>query len=305
MEPLDLNEVLASTSQLLTPLISEDIDLITIPRAGLWTVLGNSSQVQQVLVNMALNSRAAMPNGGKLVIEVSNVELDPEYVKRHPGTRPGEYAMIAVSDTGCGMTVEVRNHLFEPFFTTKEGGNGLGLSTAYGMVAQMGGHISVYSEPGQGTTFKVYIPRTTQTVLATAPRAEPELASYRGTETVLVVEDRAELQHLIGEILGKLGYSVLSARNGVEALRLVKEYGGPMDLVLTDLIMPHMGGLELADLLRHVKPGLRVVFMSGYTDAILRQKGDLPEGYPFLAKPFTPDALGRIVRRTLDAFSRG
>jgi two-component system cell cycle sensor histidine kinase/response regulator CckA len=305
MEPLDLNDVLASTRQLLAPLIGEDVELTVVPRPGLWTVLGNSSQLQQVLVNMALNSRAAMPEGGKLVIEVSNIELDQQYVKRHPGTSPGEFVMAAVSDTGHGMTAEVKSHLFEPFFTTREAGNGLGLSTAYGMVSQMGGHIAVYSEPGQGTTFKVYLPRTTQVALVREQTREPDLKSFGGTETVLVVEDRPELQHLIAEVLGNLGYNLLSARNGVEALRLVKDYGDPIDLVLTDLVMPHMGGLELAGLLRHIRPDLRVVFMSGYTDTILRQKGNLPEGYPFLPKPFTPDALGRIIRRTLDAFSRG
>jgi len=300
MEPLGLNDVLASTQQLLAPLIGEDIELTMVPHQGLWTVLGNASHIQQVLVNMALNSRAAMPGGGKLVIEVSNVELDQGYVKRHPGTTPGDVVMVAVSDTGQGMTPEVKSHLFEPFFTTKETGNGLGLSTAYGMVTQMGGHIAVYSEPGQGTTFKVYFPRTTQVALAREQRSEPDMKSFRGTETVLVVEDRAELQHLIAEVLGNLGYNLLSARNGIEALRLVKDFQGQIDLVLTDLVMPHMGGLELAGLLRHIRPDLRVVFMSGYTDTILRQKGDLPEGYPFLPKPFTPDALGRMVRRTLD-----
>ena len=305
MEPLDMNDIISSTQQLLAPLIGEDVELTVVPRPGLWSVLGNGSQIQQVLVNMALNSRAAMPNGGKLVIEVSNTELDQGYVKRHPGTSTGEYVMVAVSDTGHGMTAEVKSHLFEPFFTTKEAGNGLGLSTAYGMVTQMGGHIAVYSEPGQGTTFKVYLPRTTQVALVREQAPEPDMKSFKGTETILVVEDRAELQHLIAEVLGNLGYNVIPARNGIEALRMVKDYGGPLNIVLTDLIMPHMGGLELADLLRHVKPDLRVIFMSGYTDTILRQKGNLPEGYPFLSKPFTPDALGRIVRRTLDASSRG
>jgi len=299
---LRLNDVLSRADHLVRPLIGEDVELTVRPAPGLWFIKGNEAMVQQVILNMAVNAREAMPSGGKLVIETANVELDRRYTDRHPGTAPGEYAVLAVSDTGHGMTPEVKSHLFEPFFTTKEGGNGLGLSTAYGMVTQTGGHINVYSEPGQGSTFKVYFPRTTETgAPEPPPTRERRTAPAGGTETVLVVEDRPELRGLVRDVLTGHGYRVVLARDGVEAVRIARARPAPFDLVLTDLVMPQMNGQELAGLLAGFTPGVRILFMSGYTDTILVQQGLLGSRVPFLHKPFTPDGLLAKVREVLDS----
>jgi CheY-like chemotaxis protein len=242
-----------------------------------------------------------MPNGGKLTIETANVELDEAFTQAHLGAVAGSYAMVAVTDTGAGMDATVQAHLFEPFFTTKEvgKGTGLGLATVYGIVKQSDGYISVYTEPGKGSSFKVYLPRTeTPKGAATAP-AKPGAA--RGSETVLVVEDEPAVLTLSRRALETQGYVVLAAADGAAALRVVERHGGTIHLLLTDVVMPGLSGRELADQLQARRPGIRVLYMSGYPGDAVVQHGTLPPGSAFLQKPFSPDGLARKVRDVLDA----
>jgi len=300
-EVLDLNVVVADMDKMLRRLIGEHIALVAVPAPDLGRVRADPNQIEQVIVNLAVNARDAMPDGGKLTIETANVDLDETFAQAHLGSVPGSYAMLAVTDTGAGMDASVRAHLFEPFFTTKEvgKGTGLGLATVYGIVKQSGGYISVYSEPGRGTSFKIYLPRIA-TPAETAPGPQKPVAA-RGTETVLVVEDEPAVLTLSRRALEAQGYVVLAASDAAAALRVVERHGGTIHLLLTDVVMPGLSGRELADRLTAQRPGIRVLYMSGYPGDAVVQHGTLPSGSAFLQKPFSPDGLARKVRDVLDA----
>jgi CheY-like chemotaxis protein len=291
---------------MLTRVIGEDIDLAIdlamIPRANLGSVKADPSQIEQVIMNLAVNARDAMPHGGKLTIETSNVTLDDSYARVHSPVKPGEFVMLAISDTGTGMDAETQAHLFEPFFTTKGAkGTGLGLSTVYGIVKQNDGYIWVYSELRKGTTFKIYLPRVTATgepVPVQSAVKETSSGPYR--EIILLVEDENTLRNITRQYLTKQGYTVLEANNGVAAMQLSATHPGPIHLLLTDVIMPGMNGRELADRLTSVRPETRVVYMSGYTENAIGHNGVLEPGTNLLQKPFTLPALKAKVREVLD-----
>jgi GAF domain-containing protein/DNA-binding response OmpR family regulator len=299
---LDLNAVVTGIEKMLRRLIGEDIDLVTVPDPALDRFRCDPGQVEQVLLNLAVNARDAMPRGGRLTLETQNVTLDAAYVRLHPDAQPGAYVMLAVSDTGVGMDAATRAHLFEPFFTTKgEGrGTGLGLATVYSVVKQAEGHIAVYSEPGCGSTFKVYFPRVRDAADAPVPDPAPA-ESPTGSETLLLVEDEDGLRDLAREILETQGYTVLESRHPGDALALSEQYPGPIHLVLTDVVMPEMSGRGLADQLTAARPEIRVLYMSGYTDDAIVRHGVLEPGTAFVQKPFTPDALTRKIREVLDS----
>ncbi|MFY9552579.1 MAG: PAS domain S-box protein [Thermoanaerobaculia bacterium] len=303
LEPkvLGLNAIVHDIEKMLRRLIGDDIDLVATLDQSLAPVLADSGQIEQVILNLVVNSRDAMPDGGKVTIETANVELDEAYARQHATVRPGSYVMLAVSDTGVGMDAEVQSRVFEPFFTTKakEKGTGLGLSTVYGIVKQSGGHIWVYSEPGRGTTFKVYLPRAEGTVEASKGPAL-EIPRARATETVLLVEDDASLRKLACTILTGLGYTVLETGRGAHALEIARKHSGPIHLVLTDVVMPEMSGSDLASQLRSARPDARLLFMSGYTDDAIIRHRVLEPGTAFLQKPFTPASLARKVREVLN-----
>jgi len=300
-EILDLNVVVADMDRMLRRLIGEHIALVTVLAPDLDRVRADPNQIEQVIVNLAVNARDAMPDGGKLTIETANVELDEAFAQAHLGAVPGSYAMVAVTDSGAGMDATVRAHLFEPFFTTKEvgKGTGLGLATVYGIVKQSDGYISVYSEPGRGSSFKVYLPRieTPPGTTVASSRERPE----RGTETVLVVEDEAAVLVLSRRALEAQGYVVLAASDPTDAMRVVERHGGTIHLLLTDVVMPGLSGQELADRIAARRPGMRVLYMSGYPGDAVVQHGSLPVGSAFLQKPFSPDGLARKVRDVLDS----
>jgi PAS domain S-box-containing protein len=298
---LDLNVVVGDTASMLRRVIGEDVKLSTTTANGLWPVKADPGQVEQILLNLAVNARDAMPTGGKLTIETCNVELDETYLASHPDARAGSHVLLAVSDTGCGMSAAVRAKIFEPFFTTKGPGKGtgLGLATVYGIVKQSGGHVGVYSEVGVGTTFKVYLPRTEQG--AGESRSPSGLRTPpRGTETVLVVEDDAAVRGLTRHILQLAGYAVLEAAGGDEALLVATGHTGRIHLLVTDVVMPGLGGRAAAERLAERRPGLRVLFVSGYTDDAVVRHGVLHDKVNFLQKPFTPAALAWKVREVLD-----
>jgi signal transduction histidine kinase/CheY-like chemotaxis protein len=297
---LDLNAVVLDVEKMLR--MREDIDLVSLPGSGLGCVEADPGQLEQVILNLAINARDAMPVGGTLTIETANAELDEAYARQHVSVRPGSYVMLAVSDTGLGMDAETQARIFEPFFTTKElgKGTGLGLSTVYGIVKQSGGNIWVYSEVGRGTTFKVYLPRV-EAPLEPRARAAARSGATRGTETVLLVENDPGVRALAGRVLHEHGYTVLEARDCDEALRVGRGHEGEIALVLTDLVMPSASGPDVAEELTALRPGVKLVFMSGYTEnAAFRQRG-LEPGTAFLDKPFTPAALAQKVREVLDA----
>jgi PAS domain S-box-containing protein len=299
---LDLNSVVGELDAMLRRIIGEDVHLVTVLRSGLGSVKADPGQVQQVIMNLAVNARDAMPKGGSLTIETDNVELDQSYSSTHHAVRPGHYVMLAVTDTGTGMDAATQARIFEPFFTTKEPGKGtgLGLATVFGIVKQSGGNIWVYSEPQRGTTFKVYLPRLDGIAPEASTRAAaPEAA--RGSETVLLVEDADSLRELGREILEEHGYRVLEARSGVEALQVLGRHAGSLELVLTDLVMPGMSGVELAGQIKAQRPATKVLYMSGYTDDALGHHGVLEAGMAFVEKPFTIDGLLRKVREVLDS----
>jgi two-component system cell cycle sensor histidine kinase/response regulator CckA len=298
---LDLNEVIVDTEKMLRRLIGEDIELVTVPGRELSHVKADPGQIEQVILNLALNARDAMPKGGRLTIEASSVTLDEVYADQHISVQPGPYVMLAVSDTGCGMDRETQAHLFEPFFTTKEKGKGtgLGLATVYGIVKQSGGYIWVYSEPGQGTTFKVYLPKIQEPVEATqAPPAER--VSAGGSETILLVEDDSSVRSLVHAVLEPRGYKLLVARNGDDALFLCEQHKGPIHLLLTDVVMPGMSGRELAERLSPLHREMKILYMSGYTDNAIVHHGVLEANVRFLQKPFSPPALASKVRTVLN-----
>jgi PAS domain S-box-containing protein len=295
---LDINAVVTDIEKMLQRLIGEDIELVTVARPGVGRIKADRGQIEQVILNLAVNARDAMPRGGKLTIETANVELDEEYCRRHAVVQPGSYVMIAVTDTGVGMDAETRAHIFEPFFTTKGLGTGLGLATVYGVVKQSGGYIWVYSELGQGTTFKVYLPRLEEgAAVPVFPRVPAE--AQRGYETVLVVEDEDGVRELAREFLERHGYTVLTARSGPDALALAQQRPGPIHLLITDVVMPGMSGRELAEKMAQLRPELRVLFMSGYTDDAIVQHGILDRGTALLQKPFTRASLAAKVRESL------
>jgi CheY-like chemotaxis protein len=300
---LDLNEVVAGMDRLLRRLIGEDIDLRTSLAPVLGAVRADVSQLEQVIVNLAVNARDAMPQGGKLTIETTNAQIDEVYARQHGvQAAAGPYVVLAVSDTGSGMDAQTKARLFEPFFTTKPAGKGtgLGLATVYGIVKQSGGLVWVYSEIGHGTTFKVYLPRVGGAIESVRPRRQ-DGASLRGTETILVVEDQAEVRTLTRKVLEGRGYSVLVAAGGSEARGVAERHRGPIHLLLTDVIMPDMSGGEVARQLAQPRPETKVLYLSGYTDEAIVRHGVLEPGMAFLQKPFTPDALAVKVREVLDA----
>ncbi|MCL6430309.1 MAG: PAS domain-containing protein [Anaerolineae bacterium] len=294
----NLNEVIINLGRMLRPLISEDVELLTIPGSDLGTVRVDPGQIEQVLINLVVNAGDAMPSGGKVTIETANVTLDAGYARQHVGVSPGEYVMLAVSDTGCGMTDEVKAHIFEPFFTTKEPGKGtgLGLATSYGIVKQNGGHIWFYSEPGKGTTFKIYFPRMPE------PPAEAEdptdALELLGAQTVLLVEDDAAVRSFAARGLREAGYVVLEAANGPQALGVAaRHHRGPIDLLVTDLVMPQMSGEELARRLQATYPQLKALFISGYTENAVANLAALGRNAAFVEKPFT---LATLVARVCE-----
>lgn len=303
-ETLDLNKVLAGMDGMLRHLMGAEIDLRIVPFVSLQPVRADAGQVEQVVLNMAINAREAMPNGGKLTLETCNISFDEKSVGRHPDLKPGEYVMLAITDTGAGMSPEVKARAFEPFFSTKSvgQGTGLGLATCYGIVKQSGGHISVYSEPQRGTTFKVYLPQikigtTTTRVPVRRPSDLPG-----GKETILLVEDDPSLREMAADLLRRLGYTVLTASNGLMALSLVEQRGTePVDLLFSDMVMPHLSGKELADRLLELHPHTKVLFTSAYTEHAIVHQGVLNPGVALLQKPFTPAALARKMREVLDA----
>jgi nitrogen-specific signal transduction histidine kinase len=298
---LDLNAVVAEMEKMLRRLIGEDVQLITVFDESLEGVRADPGQMEQVLMNLAVNARDAMPRGGRLTIETANVDLDATYARSRPGVKPGPHVMLAVSDTGHGMEPEVLGHIFEPFFTTKEAGKGtgLGLATVHGIVKQSGGHIFVYSERGQGTTFKIYLPRVQAGKAAEAP-ATPPAELHRGSETVLLVEDEESLRRIVRECLEASGYSVIEARHAGQALELAEGRSAPIHLLITDVMMPGMSGSQLAAALTASHAETRVLYMSGYTDDAVVLHGVLAADVSFLQKPFTIDALARKVREVLD-----
>ncbi len=298
---IDLNAVVTDIDQMLRRLIGEDIDLLTSLDPGLWRVKADPGQISQVIMNLAVNARDAMPMGGKLTIETANVDIDEAYARGHVTMRPGALAMIAMSDSGVGMNPETMSRIFEPFFTTKEmgKGTGLGLSTVYGIVKQSGGHIWVYSEPGRGTTFKIYLPRVEEQ--AEAPEPAPDRTDrIEGSETILLVEDDEAVRTLVREILERNGYTVLAAGGGEEALRASGRHEGKIHLMLCDVVMPGMSGVQLSRRITSSRPDMKVLYMSGYTDNAILHHGVLDPGTAFIEKPFSPDALARKVRAVLD-----
>jgi len=299
-EILNINDVVRNIEKMLYRLIEEDIDLEFLLSEDLFQVKVDPGQIEQVLMNLAVNARDAMPEGGKLIIETSNVELDEAYAKKHFGVVPGKYVMLAVTDTGCGMDKKTMQKIFEPFFTTKEKekGTGLGLSTVYGIVRQSGGYIWVYSEPGQGTTFKVYLPRTEEKQNPKTNADGKEITPVDGKH-ILVVEDEKSLRKMMGRMLSGLNYKVTLASNGGEALLLVEEKGLKPDLVITDVIMPLMNGKDLVNRLQKKEPDLKVLYMSGYTDNAIIHKGILDPGTHFIQKPFTLNNLVDKIQEVL------
>jgi PAS domain S-box-containing protein len=303
LKVLDLNTLVSDLGSMLQRVIGEDVDLSTVLAPDVQAVRADPGQLEQVLMNLVVNARDAMPDGGKLTLETSNVELDESYTREYPGVRPGRYVMLAVSDTGCGMSKEVQARLFEPFFTTKEvgKGTGLGLATVYGIVKQSEGHITAYSEMGRGSTFKVYLPAVAEaaTVLQVSHPIPAPLPA--GSGTVLLVEDEEEVRRLSRHVLQRNGYEVLEARHATEALEIYERQGQAVDLMVTDVVMPEMNGCDLANRLQSHRRDLKVLFMSGYTDTAVLRHGLLAEGTAFLQKPFTPNALASKVREMMVA----
>jgi len=299
---LSLNDLVEDIQNMLVRLIGEDVQL----RLGLSPSAGNvradAGQIQQVLMNLVVNARDAMPTGGKLLVETANTELTEQYAEAHQPVAPGAYVMLAVSDTGSGMDAETKARIFEPFFTTKEKGRGtgLGLSTVYGIVKQSGGYVWVYSEPGRGTTFKIYLPRVDEPAEPLAP-PQREARTLTGTEIILLAEDDEMLRPLSKGLLERLGYRVLEAENAIRALALADAHAGPIHLLVADVVMPGGSGRELARRLANSRPDTRVLYVSGYTDDAIVHHGMLEPGLNFLQKPFTPAALARKVRDVLDA----
>jgi PAS domain S-box-containing protein len=298
---MDLNAAVKDARQLFDRLIGEDIELLTVLRPDLWRVRAGPELIQQVIMNLTVNARDAMPKGGKLIIETANANLDDAYARHHTGVAPGSYVMLTVSDTGIGMNAETRRHIFEPYFTTKgpDKGTGLGLAMAQSIIAQCGGHVTIQSTPGCGSTFRVYLPRVNEAM--PAPGLEKRAEDIpRGSETVLLVEDAHGVRILAREYLVGAGYTVLVAENGQEAIEVAQKHHGPIHLLVTDVVMPGISGQELAGRLTTVRPEMKVLYMSGYTNEAVLQHGILGKGTALLQKPFMQEALARKVREVLD-----
>jgi two-component system, cell cycle sensor histidine kinase and response regulator CckA len=301
LEVLGLNEIVTDMEKMLQPVIGEDLELVALLESDLGNVKADRGQIEQVIMNLVVNSRDAMPAGGKLTLETRNVDLDESFVREHGEVRPGPYVMLAVSDTGVGMDDSTKPRIFEPFFTTKEPGKGtgLGLSTIYGIVAQSGGAISVYSEPGLGTTFKIYLPRVEEPLAPKARAVAGPEAGLDGNETVLVAEDDDAVRLLTRVALERHGYSVLAASGGAEALEMARQHAGPIDLLLTDMLMAGLTGPALALQMTALLPAIKVLFMSGYSQSVIAGSGDLPGKAVLLEKPFTAEVLARKIRQVL------
>jgi len=299
---LDLRQVLREMDSMLDRLIEEDVELETRFDPVLGHVLADPGQIEQVVVNLVLNARDALPDGGRITIEAGNRFLGLDYVSENPGVEPGNYVEISVADDGCGMDEKTRARIFEPFFTTKEvgKGSGLGLATVYGIVKQSGGHLTVESDPGRGTTFRIYL-RQVQPDGAEVPSAPPAALPVEGSETVLLAEDEQGVRRVVAEVLGRSGYRVLPAENGEEALRIAEQFREEIDLLLTDVVMPKLNGRELAGRLLRNRPDVRVIYMSGYTDTVVFDDGDGEAEARFIEKPFPPADLTTLIREVLDA----
>jgi PAS domain S-box-containing protein len=302
---VNLNDIATENLKMLTRMIGEDIDLVMTPGQSLWSVRADAGQIEQVIMNLAVNARDAMPSGGKLTIETANATLDEEYARMHAPVRPGDYVMFSISDTGAGMDADTQSHIFEPFFTTKgPKGTGLGLSTVYGIIKQSGGYIWVYSEVGRGTTFKIYLPRVPS---VEEPLVQPAVSRSQfqkvepGTETILLVEDEANLRYLARQYLEKQGYKVIEAADGAVAMQIAVAHEGVIHLLLTDVIMPGMNGRELAQRISEIRPNAKVLYMSGYTENVIGQDGTLDAGVRLLQKPFNLRDLKSKVREVIDA----
>jgi PAS domain S-box-containing protein len=307
---VNLNDVATENSKMLTRMIGEDIDLVLVPSPNLWPVRADAGQIEQVIMNLAVNARDAMPSGGKLTVETSNVSFDEDYARFHAPLRPGDYVMIAISDTGAGMDSDTQSHIFEPFFTTKgTKGTGLGLSTVYGIIKQSGGYIWVYSEVGRGTTFKIYLPRVASTGETAAQLAASGVLDNDvrnnvvepGSETILLVEDEANLRYLARQYLEKQGYKVIEAADGAVAMQIAVAHEKVIHLLLTDVIMPGMNGRELAQRISEIRPNVKILYMSGYTENVIGHNGMLDAGIRLLQKPFNLRDLKSKVREVLDA----
>jgi PAS domain S-box-containing protein len=297
---IDLCEILGSMDRMLQRIVGEDVDLVSVPSKAAGRIKADPSHIEQVILNLVVNARDAMPTGGRLTIETSNVDLDEGQPPSQLPAKPGPHVLLAVTDTGTGMTLETQARIFEPFFTTKEigKGTGLGLSTVFGIVQQAGGSIWVDSEPGKGTTFKVYLPRVEAEV--DVPRAQVSPATLRGTETILLVEDEEQVRAIVVSVLRRQGYQVLPAQNGGEAILLSERHPQPIDLLLTDVVMPLMSGPELARRLVGARPRMKVLCMSGYTDDSIVRHGVVDGGVAFIQKPITAASLAKKVREVLD-----
>ncbi len=298
---IDLNDVVLNLDKLLRRLMDDNIEMIVETDKSIGKVKADPAQIEQVIMNLVVNARDAMPAGGRIVLETCNVDLDGSYADEHMTVKPGNYVMLAVSDTGMGMSQETIAHIFEPFYTTKESGSGtgLGLSTVYGIVKQSGGYIWVYSETGRGSTFKVYLPRVEDAVEQTTASPAPALQTQPGWETILLVEDEEAVRDLIRTVLTEHGYDVIPARDPEHAVKLASSYAREIHMLLTDVIMPGMSGRELADNVKLRRPGIRILFMSGYTDNVITTNGMLEKGLAFLQKPFSPNTLVQKVREVL------
>jgi CheY-like chemotaxis protein len=303
LEPrvIDLNTVIESVAKMLRRLVGEHIELSVAGAAQLGSVRVDPGQIEQVLMNLVVNSRDALVDGGKITIETANVMLDAAYAADHAGVKAGAYVMLAVTDTGAGMDAATRERIFDPFFTTKEmgSGTGLGLSTVFGIVQQSGGSIWVYSEPGVGTTIKVYLPQADGPCDVVA--VLPEVVSTRGSETILLVEDEQSVRVLTRTILERQGYRVIEAQSGGDALLICEQHTATIHVLLTDVVMPRMSGRKLAERLSTVRPQMKVLYMSGYTDDSIVRHGVLESGVAFLQKPITPETLSRKLREVIDS----
>jgi CheY-like chemotaxis protein len=302
-QTLELNSILTDMERMLRRIIGEDIALVRVAARDLGLVEADPSQIEQVLMNLVINARDAMPQGGKLTIETANKELDEHYAGSHVGVQPGDYVMLAVSDTGCGMDAQTRAKVFDPFFTTKEQGKGtgLGLSTVFGIITQSGGHVWVYSELGKGTTFKVYLRRQHADGTVRPTQRPLRAPLMTGTETILVVDDDEAVRKAVRRTLAAAGYTVLMAASGAEALLVSAQHAGEIQLLLTDVVMPAMSGTALVDELAKTGRKLRVLYTSGYTDDTIGHHGVLDPGIHFLSKPFAVNELTRKVRQVLDS----
>jgi CheY-like chemotaxis protein len=299
---LDLNSVVGDMESTLRHLLGHAVDLRIVLAATLKAVRTDAGQLEQVIMNMVLNAHEAMPNGGKVTLETANVSISPESAGGYPELKAGNYVILAITDTGTGMSAEVKARIFEPFFSTKRvgEGTGLGLSTSYGIIKQSGGHISVYSEPALGTTFKIYLPQVDdQPASIVQPLDTPELP--RGTETILLAEDDPALRKMAATLLEKLGYKVFTAANGMDALNLNQQRDiGSIDLLFTDVVMPHMSGKELSERIQSLYPNTKILFTSAFTENAVVHQGVLNKDVTLLQKPFTPSVLARKIREVLD-----